>query len=72
MAVKGKKQGPQLTTVGFLFLSRVKGLRGNVGETRLDYATYQDHRAPLAVLATADLLRKHGGKTKKELEAAGK
>jgi hypothetical protein len=46
-----------------------KGLRGNVGETPLDYATYPDHRAPLAVLATADLLPKHGGKTGAELKA---
>jgi len=27
-AVKGKKQGPQLTAVGFLFLSGVRWLRG--------------------------------------------
>ena len=49
-----------------------KGLRGNVGETPLDYATYPDHRAPLAVLATADLLRHHDSKTGKELKAEGK
>jgi len=36
------------------------------GETPLDWAIKQEYPE------TADLLRKHGGKTKKELEAAGK
>jgi len=36
------------------------------GMTPLDMATFGNHNE------TADLLRKHGGKTKKELEAAGK
>jgi cytohesin len=39
-------------------------------ETPLDVATHPDN--PNASAETADLLRKHGGKTKKELEAAGK
>ena len=38
-------------------------------ETPLDVATHPDN--PNASTETADLLRKHGGKTKKELEAAG-
>ena len=38
-------------------------------ETPLDVATHPDN--PNASAETADLLRKHGGKTKKELEAAG-
>ena len=37
----------------------------NSGKTPLDWAIKQNHTE------TADLLRKHGGKTKKELEAAG-
>ena len=39
-------------------------------ETPLDVATHPDN--PNASTETATLLRKHGGKTKKELEAAGK
>ena len=39
-------------------------------ETPLDVATHPDN--PNASAETATLLRKHGGKTKKELEAAGK
>ena len=39
-------------------------------ETPLDVAIHPDN--PNASAETADLLRKHGGKTKKELEAAGK
>ena len=35
------------------------------GKTSVDYAEEEKHKE------TADLLRKHGGKTKKELEAAG-
>jgi ankyrin repeat protein len=38
----------------------------NVGKTPLDVAIILD------VTELSDLLRKHGGKTKKELEAAGK
>jgi ankyrin repeat protein len=38
-------------------------------ETPLDVATHPDN--PNASAETADLLRKHGGKIKKELEAAG-
>ena len=40
------------------------------GRTPLDWATHPDNTHASA--ETADLLRKHGGKTKKELEAAGK
>ena len=47
-----------------------KGLDVNAkdedGDTPLDWANGNGNRR------TADLLRKHGGKTKKELEAAGK
>ena len=39
-------------------------------ETPLDVSTHPDN--PNASAETATLLRKHGGKTKKELEAAGK
>jgi ankyrin repeat protein len=39
--------------------------KDDVGETPLDWAIHFKHPE------TADLLRKHGGKTKKELEAAG-
>ena len=42
----------------------VNGMNG-IGETPLDWAI----RSKLTEIA--DLLRKHGGKTKKELEAAG-
>ena len=38
------------------------------GKTPLDWAV----DSPFSDEETADLLRKHGGKTKKELEAAGK
>ena len=38
----------------------------NSGKTPLDWAIKQSHTE------TAELLRKHGGKTKKELQAAGK
>ena len=40
--------------------------KGESGRTPLDLATQSKRN-----LETADLLRKHGGKTKKELEAAG-
>ena len=40
--------------------------KDNDGKTPLDWANRYNHTE------TADLLRKHGGKTKKELEAAGK
>ena len=40
------------------------------GDTPLDLATHQSN--PNASPETADLLRKHGAKTPKELEAAGK
>jgi ankyrin repeat protein len=40
------------------------------GGTPLDWATHPDN--PNDTAEIADLLRKHGGKTKKELEAAGK
>ena len=40
------------------------------GKTPLDVATHPDN--PNASAETATLLRKHGGKTKMELEAAGK
>ena len=40
------------------------------GRTPLYYATHPDNQ--YASAETANLLRKHGGKTKKELEAAGK
>ena len=40
--------------------------KGESGRTPLDLATQSKRN-----LKTADLLRKHGGKTKKELEAAG-
>ena len=39
--------------------------KGEVGTTPLDWAVGHKH------LRTVDLLRKHGGKTKRELEAAG-
>ena len=42
----------------------------NDGETPLDEATDSDHLNDTA--ETADVLRKHGGKTWKELEAEGK
>jgi len=41
------------------------------GETPLDVATYPNNPNKNKA-ETADLLRKHGGKTKKELEAEGK
>ena len=39
-------------------------------ETPLDMTTHPDN--PNASAETADLLRKHGGKTRKELKAEGK
>jgi ankyrin repeat protein len=39
--------------------------KNNNGETPLDYAESREHKE------TVNLLRKHGGKIKKELEAAG-
>ena len=39
---------------------------GKLGRTPLDWAIEENHTE------TPDLLRKHGGKTKKELEAEGK
>ena len=40
------------------------------GWTPLDHASFADQQND--TVESADLLRKHGGKTKKELEAAGK
>ena len=40
------------------------------GDTPLDFATHPDN--PNASAETADLLRKHGGKTGEELKAEGK
>ena len=42
--------------------------KGKNSETPLDWANFYNHREK----ETAALLRKHGGKTKKELEAEGK
>ena len=45
-------------------------LGGLKGQTPLDIATHPDN--PNASAETADLLRKHGGKTGEELKAEGK
>ena len=45
-------------------------LGGLKGQTPLDIATHPDN--PNAAAETADLLRKHGGKTGAELKAEGK
>ena len=42
----------------------------NIGQTPLDAATHPDN--PNDTAETADLLRKHGGRTKRELKAEGK
>ena len=44
--------------------------KGDDGKTPIDFATHPDN--PNAAAEIADLFRKHGGKTKKELEAEGK
>jgi ankyrin repeat protein len=49
----------------FLVAGADVNAKNNGGETPLDWAIHFKHPE------TADLLRKHGGKTKKELEAAG-